>query len=66
MKKATLISFVVVLSAAVGALVAMFVYLRKREAELDEYEQILFDCDVNYEQADMSEIAEMESEAPKV
>ncbi len=56
MKKTTLLAIVVVLSAIVGALAAMFVYLKKREAELDEYEQILFDSDWNYEQAEMAEI----------
>ncbi len=61
MKKTTLLAFVVVLSAAVGALTAMYFYLRKREAELDEYEQILFDSDWNYEQTDMAEMAEVEA-----
>ncbi len=37
MKKSTLIAIVAFLSAVAGALAAAFVYLRRREAELDEY-----------------------------
>ena len=42
MKKSTLVAIIAFLSAVVGALGAMFFYLRRREAELDEYEQLLF------------------------
>ena len=42
MKKSTLISLIVFLSAVAGALGAAYLYLKKREKELDEYEQMLF------------------------
>ena len=45
MKKSTLIAIVAGLSAIAGALGAMFLYLRRREAELDEYEHLLFSED---------------------
>ena len=41
MKKSTLIAIIAGLSAIAGALGAMFLYLRRREAELDEYEHLL-------------------------
>lgn len=45
MKKSTFVAIVAFLSAIAGALGAMFLYLRRREAELDEYEQLLFSED---------------------
>ena len=45
MKKSTLIAIIAGLSAIAGALGAMFLYLRRREAELDEYEHLLFSED---------------------
>ncbi len=59
MKKSTLITIAIALSAVAGALVAMFVYLRRRELELDEYEHILFNSDWNYEQGDTAELADL-------
>ena len=50
MKKSTFIALVVFLSAVVGAFAAAFVYLRRREAELDEYEQLLFSEDFSHEE----------------
>ena len=50
MKKSTLIAIVAFLSAVAGALAAAFVYLRRREAELDEYEQLLFSEDFSHEE----------------
>ena len=41
-KKSTLVAIVAFLSAVAGALGAMFLYLRRREKELDEYESMLF------------------------
>ena len=46
MKKSTLIAIVAFLSAVAAA----FVYLRRREAELDEYEQLLFSEDFSHEE----------------
>lgn len=42
MKKSTFAAIVLFLSAAVGALTAAWLYIRRREKELDEYEQLLF------------------------
>ena len=42
MKKSCLIAVIAVLAAVAGALVAVAVYLRRREKELDEYERLLF------------------------
>ena len=52
MKKSTLIAIVAFLSAVAGALAAAFVYLRRREAELDEYEQLLCSEDLSHEEGD--------------
>ena len=49
MKKSTLVAIIACLSAIAGALGAMFLYLRRREAELDEYEQLLFSEDFSEE-----------------
>lgn len=61
MKKSTFAALVVVLSAIAGALVAVYVYLRRREAELDEYERLLFSEDFSYE---VPEAAAAEPAAP--
>lgn len=50
MKKSTLIAILVFFSAGAGALGAAFLYLRRREAELDEYEQLLFSEDFSHEE----------------
>ncbi|MEG2053307.1 MAG: phosphatase [Oscillospiraceae bacterium] len=42
MKKSTLFTGTMILAAVAGALAAGYVYLYKREKELDEYEQLLF------------------------
>ena len=49
------------LAAAVGALVAGALYLRRREKELDEYEQLLFSEDFSDDEADEDE-ADLEPE----
>lgn len=47
MKKSTFAAIVLFLSAAVGALTAAWLYIRRREKELDEYEQLLFSEDAD-------------------
>ena len=42
MKQSTFVALVLMLAAAVGALTAAWLYVRRREKELDEYEQLLF------------------------
>ena len=42
MKNSTFAAILMFLAAAVGGLVAAALYLRRREKELDEYEQLLF------------------------
>lgn len=49
MRKSTFIAVLVFLSAVAGALAAAYVYLQRREAELDEYEQLLFSEDFSHE-----------------
>ena len=49
MKKSTLAIMIVVLAAIAGALTTCYFYLRRREAELDEYEQLLFSEDFSNE-----------------
>ena len=63
MKKSTLIAILAAFAAVVGALVAVCVYLRRREAELDEYEQLLFSEDFSHEGSDTpAENAEADTE----
>lgn len=50
MKKSTFAVLVTFLAAVAGALAAMLVYIRRREAELDEYEQLLFSDDFSREE----------------
>ena len=45
MKQSTFVALVLMLAAAVGALTAAWLYVRRREKELDEYEQLLFSED---------------------
>ena len=45
------------LAAAVGALTAAWLYVRRREKELDEYEQLLFSEDLDEEEAPAEEAA---------
>jgi hypothetical protein len=42
MKKNAFIAAIAALAAVAGALAAVYVYLRRREKELDEYEHLLF------------------------
>lgn len=50
MKKSTFAAILVFLAAVVGALVGAYIYLRRRESELDEYEQLLFSEDFSHEE----------------
>ena len=45
MKKSTLVALLVALAAVAGVLGALYVYVLRREKELDEYEQLLFSED---------------------
>ncbi len=45
MKKSTVVAILVALSVVAGILGAIYVYLLRRERELDEYEQLLFSED---------------------
>lgn len=45
MKKSTVVGLLVVLAAIAGALGALYMYVLRREKELDEYEQLLFSED---------------------
>ena len=49
MKQSTLVALVLLLAAAVGAVTAGWLYVRRREKELDEYEQLLFSEDYDEE-----------------
>ena len=49
MKKTTFGAILAMLACAVGALTAAALYLRRREKELDEYEELLFGEDFNDE-----------------
>ena len=61
MKNTTFAAILMFLAAAVGALVAGALYLRRREKELDEYEQLLFSVDFSDDEADEDE-ADLEPE----
>lgn len=63
MKKSTLITLFVVLAAVAGALGALYMYVLRRERELDEYEQLLFSEDFGDEYDDDLDMAEA-AEAP--
>ncbi len=49
MKKSPFAAVLVFFAAVAGALAAVYFYLRRREAELDEYEQLLFSEDFSHE-----------------
>lgn len=55
MKQSTFVALVLMLAAAVGALTAAWLYVRRREKELDEYEQLLFSEDLDEEEAPAEE-----------
>ena len=50
MKKSTFVAILVFFAAIAGALAAVYFYLRRRESELDEYEQLLFSEDFSHEE----------------
>jgi hypothetical protein len=52
MRKSAFVAVIAALAAAAGALVAIAVYLHRREKELDEYEHLLFSEDFNEETPD--------------
>ncbi len=64
MKKTGFIAAVAALSAAAGALAVGAVYLRRREKELDEYEELLFGEGLgeNTDSTPAEEIVEVEIE----
>ena len=57
MKKSTFAAILVFFAAIAGALTAAYRYLRRREAELDEYEQLLFSEDFSHEEPAAEETA---------
>ena len=57
MKHSTFVALVLMLAAAVGALTAAWLYVRRREKELDEYEQLLFSEDMDEAEAPAQEEA---------
>ena len=57
MKQSTFVALVLMLAAAVGALTAAWLYVRRREKELDEYEQLLVSEDLDEEDAPAEEAA---------
>lgn len=68
MKKTTFGAILAFLACAVGALTAAALYLRRREKELDEYEELLFGDDFNdevpgYEDEPVEETVEEETPA---
>lgn len=60
MKKSTFAAILIFLSAAVGALVAAYMYIQRREKELDEYEQLLFSEEFNQTVPSNEEVEETE------
>ncbi|MFR1784920.1 MAG: hypothetical protein ACLSWY_02330 [Ruthenibacterium lactatiformans] len=60
MKKSTFAAILVFFAAIAGALTAAYMYLRRREAELDEYEQLLFSEDFSHEEPAAEETAAAE------
>ncbi len=67
MKKTGFIAAIAALSAAAGALVVGALYLRRREQELDEYEELLFGDEElnlgnNEEPEDEQQVVEVEIE----
>ena len=64
MKKSTFAALVVFLATAVGSLTAAWLYLRRREKELDEYEQLLFSEDEDLDEEPAEEPAEAPAAEP--
>lgn len=62
MKKSTVIALFVALAAVVGVLAALYLYVLRREKELDEYEQLLFGEDYGFDTE--PEDAPVEEEKP--
>lgn len=62
-KKSTLVAIVAFLSAVAGALGAMFLYLRRREKELDEYESLLFSEEFDQEPEEARAVSHDEEDA---
>lgn len=62
MKKSTFGAILAFLFAAAGALTAAALYLRRREKELDEYEQLLYSDDGNYDDDDADEYLPIEKD----
>lgn len=60
MKKSTFAAMLAFLACAVGALTAFAIYLWKRERELAEYEQLLFEAGSEEEEDDTLPGAEEE------
>ena len=58
MKKSTFAAILAFIAASVGALAAAWLYIRRREKELDEYEQLLFSEDFNDEIGDEEAVVE--------
>lgn len=63
MKKSTFAAILAFIAAATGALVAAALYIRRREKELDEYEQLLFSEDFNDSIEEDEEAGEPEASA---
>lgn len=65
MKHSTFAAILLFLASAVGALTAAWLYIRRREKELDEYEQLLFSEDFTEEpaSAEQAVVAEESAEA---
>ncbi len=55
MKKSTLFGGAIILAAVAGALATGYLYLLKREKELDRYEQLLFSEDFSENTEDCCE-----------
>lgn len=59
MKKSSFLALFAFFSVVAGALAAAFMYLRRREAELDEYEQLLFSEDFSHEEVAQSPLDDL-------
>ena len=62
MKKMTKCSISIALAAVLGAAVAGYFYIKKRERELDEYENLLFSDEFSddLEDEDLADVEEIE------
>ena len=63
MKQSTFAAMLLFLAAASGALAAAWLYIRRREKELDEYEQLLFSEDFDEEPGEPEAAESIEPEA---